>query len=270
MIGAVIGSFLNALIWRLHSGESMLGRSACPKCHQQIAWHDNIPVFSYLILGGKCRHCGKGISLQYPLVELTVAVLFVLGLNHELRIMNHEWGNGFASFMIHNSLFILHLLRSWFIVAVMVLIFIYDLRWYLILDKVTIPASVILFIFWLIENWQTGNLLKIENWQLEIAALAFGVGIFGLQFVVSKGRWIGLGDVKLGLVMALALGWPNIIGAIFIAYLLGAAVGLALMSFGKKELGSKLPFGTFLSVATIVMMLWGDQIVNWYLGIIGF
>jgi prepilin signal peptidase PulO-like enzyme (type II secretory pathway) len=258
--GLIIGSFLNALIWRLHSGESMNDRSRCTRCHQVIAWHDNIPVISYLLLRGKCRKCGEGISVQYPLVELVTAILFVIVSNNfQFSIFNFQgW----------NSLILM--LRSWFIISVMIVVFIYDLRWYLILDKVTMPASMILFSLWLFENWQVGNLLKIENWSLIITATVVGSGFFGLQYILSKGRWIGLGDVKLGLVMGLALGWPNIIGGIFLAYMLGAVIGVGLILGGKKELGSKVPFGTFLSVATVIMLLWGGPIVNWYLNMTGF
>lgn len=267
LLGLIIGSFLNALIWRLHSGESMFDRSRCPKCHHVLAWHDNIPLFSFLFLRGKCRHCGVAISWQYLVVEFVTSVLFVLiFLNHESRVMSQD-----ALFIILDSKFLILLFRDWFIVSIMIIVFVYDLRWYLILDKVLVPAGVILFGLWLIENYLIGNLLKIENWKLIIMSFAIGFGFFALQYYISNGKWIGGGDVKLGIVMGLALPQPShIVGAIFLAYILGSIFGLILIGFGKKELGSKLPFGTFLSVATVVIMLWGEGLINWYFKLLGF
>ncbi len=152
LFGLIIGSFLNCLIWRLHKKESLLGRSYCPKCKKQIAWYDNIPVLSFIMLGGKCRQCGKAISWQYPIVELTTGVLFVAAFLHnfEIRIFNFESIFNYLIFNnsieIHNSKFIIQLLRDWFLIFVMVVVFIYDLRWYLILDIVTLPASIIILI----------------------------------------------------------------------------------------------------------------------------
>jgi prepilin signal peptidase PulO-like enzyme (type II secretory pathway) len=267
LFGLVIGSFLNALIWRLHSGESMLDRSRCPKCHEVIVWYDNIPVLSYLLLRGKCRKCGVKISVQYPLVELVTAVLFMLALNHESRVMIQD-----AEFMILDSKFLALLIKDWFIIAVMVVVFIYDLRWYTILDKVTYSASLFLLPFWFLEAYFNGYGFSYQNnyWKGMAISIAIGIGFFGIQYVISRGRWIGGGDVKLGLVMALALGVHNLLGAIFMAYILGSIIGITLVAFGKKELGSKLPFGTFLSVSTVVMLLWGEQVLTWYTKLLGF
>lgn len=257
--GLIIGSFLNALIWRLHSGDSMMTRSMCPKCKHQLAWYDNIPLVSFVLLGGRCRYCRQAISWQYPAVELTVGILFVLVFQQA------------ASYFFLPSVFLI-LIKSWFVVAVMVLIFVYDLRWYLILDKVTLPAGIVLSAFWLIEKSQQTGLLAARNTWLELLiTLAIGYGFFALQYYGSKGKWLGGGDVKLGLVMALALATPNrIMAAIFLAYIMGAATGLVLIAFGKKELGSKLPFGTFLAVATVAVLLYGEPLITWYLQLIGF
>jgi prepilin signal peptidase PulO-like enzyme (type II secretory pathway) len=257
--GLIIGSFLNALIWRLHSGDSMMTRSMCPRCQHQLAWYDNIPLLSFVLLRGKCRYCGTGISWQYPAVELVVGILFLLVFQQA------------ASYFFLPSIF-LALLKGWFVVAVMVLIFVYDLRWYLILDKVTLPAGIVLFGFWLAEKSQQADLLASHNPWLELLiAIAIGYGFFAVQYYGSKGKWLGGGDVKLGLVMALALATPNrIMAAIFLAYILGAATGLILIASGKKDLGSKLPFGTFLAVATVAVLLYGEPLITWYLQLIGF
>lgn len=256
--GLIIGSFLNALIWRLHSGESMMTRSMCPKCKHQLAWFDNIPVLSFVFLRGKCRYCSERISWQYPAVESITALLFLLSA---VQVMTDY-------FVLSTYYF---LLKSWFLISVMIVIFVYDLRWYLILDKVTIPASIILFCSWIIENWYFGNLFKFSSWSLLIASTAVGYGFFAIQYYGSKGKWLGGGDVKLGLLMALALATPSkIIAAIFIAYVMGAIVGISLIALRKKELSSKLPFGTCLAAATVAVLLYGEAIINWYLKIAGF
>ncbi len=252
LFGLIIGSFLNCFIWRLHTGEGVGGRSYCPKCRKQIAWHDNIPVISYLILKGKCRGCGQTISWQYPIVELATGVLFVISL-----IINFQFSNNFQ-FPISSLLF---LFKYWLVIAVMIIIFIYDLRWYLILDKITLPASVLFFIL---------NIFLGFYWQNLLISGIIGGGFFLLQFLISKGKWIGGGDIRMGFLMGVILGWPQIILALFLAYILGSIIGSGLLLFGRKKWGSEIPFGTFLAAATIVTVFWGDRIINWYLDLILF
>lgn len=253
IFGLIIGSFLNCLIWRLHTGESLLGRSYCPKCKAQIAWYDNIPLLSFLLLGGKCRQCGRGIAWQYPLIELATGLLFALAyfLNYELRIMD-------SGFIIYDSLFMIQLLRDWFLIAVMIVIFIYDLRWYLILDLVTLPACLAILILNLF--------LGFNLWDLLISGI-IGGSFFLVQFLISRGKWIGGGDIRLGLLMGLALGWPAVLTAIILSYFMGSIVGLGLIISGKKQWGSELPLGVFLSAGTIIVLFWHEQILNWYLNL---
>jgi len=243
LFGLIIGSFLNCLVWRLRTGESLLGRSYCLKCKKQIAWYDNLPVLSFVLLKGKCRQCGGKISWQYPIVELTTGVLFVLAyyLNYELRITNYE--------------LIIQLLRDWFLISAMMVIFIYDLRWYLILDIVTLPACLVVLIL---------NLaLGFSLWNLLVSGI-IGSGFFLLQFLISGGKWIGGGDIRLGLLMGLALGWPGVIAAIIISYFLGSLVGLGLIAAGKKRWGSEIPLGVFLAAGTIIDLFWQERILDWY------
>ncbi|MEI6596818.1 MAG: prepilin peptidase [bacterium] len=251
--GLIIGSFLNCLVWRLHKKESLLGRSYCPKCRKQIAWYDNIPVLSFILLGEKCRQCKKSISWQYPAVELVIGILFVMAyyLNYKLQIMNY-------GFVVYNSSFIIQLLRDWFLICAMTVIFIYDLRWYLILDIITLPACLVVLIFNLI--------LGFSLWNLLISGI-IGSSFFLIQFVVSKGKWIGGGDIRLGLLIGLALGWPGVLTAIIISYFIGSVVGLSLIAAGKKKWGSEVPLGVFLAVGTIITLFWQAQILNWYLNI---
>jgi len=270
LFGLIIGSFLNCLIWRLHKQESLLNRSYCPKCRRQIAWYDNIPLLSFVILGGRCRYCHQAISWQYPAVELVTAILFLIAfiINTKYPITNFEFPNNIqypisniqtsSNFKFQISNFIL-LFRYWFIISVMIVIFIYDLRWYLILDVVTLPACLAVFILNL--------LLGVNLWNLLISGI-IGSSFFLIQYLISRGKWIGGGDIRLGLLMGLALGWPRVLVAIFMAYLLGSIVGLGLILSDKKSWGSPVPLGIFLSVATVITLFWGEQILQWYLGIL--
>jgi len=263
ILGLIIGSFLNCLIWRLHSEESIMGRSYCPKCRKQIAWYDNIPVFSFLFLGGKCRHCRGRISIQYPLVELITGILFALAflLNQKSGIMNYD-----VSSLIPNSLFLIRLTRDWFIISVMIIIFIIDLRWYLILDKVTIPAGIVVFIINIALGMSSQG--GFPSWINLLISGIIGGSFFLIQFIVSRGKWIGGGDIRLGALMGLALGWPMLILAIFLAYLIGSVVGIGLILGGKKKWGSMVPLGVFLSTSSVITLFWGNEILSWYLSFI--
>lgn len=258
IFGMMIGSFLNCLIWRLHEKETIMGRSYCPKCKKQIVWYDNLPVLSFLILKGKCRQCGKAISWQYPLVELITGALFVVAFfgiqGQEFMIYDLGFRN---NSLISGS--IINLFRDWYIIAIMTIVFIYDLRWYLILDIVTLPACVIVFLL---------NLALGITWQNMLISGIIGGSFFLFQFLVSKGKWIGGGDVRLGLLMGIALGWPLILVAIFIAYIIGSIIGVGLIALKKKAWGSQIPLGVFLSIATIITLFWGRAILNWYLSIL--
>lgn len=243
LFGLIIGSFLNALIWRLHTGEGMWSRSHCPRCHGQIAWYDNIPLLSFLILGGRCRHCHQRISWQYPAVEFSTGVLFALAF----------WKT--AGIYLTTDPQFLFVFRDFFLISVMTVIFIYDLRWYLILDRVTVPAFMILLGL---------NLYLGLNWQNLLLSVIIGGSFFLIQFVVSDGKWIGGGDIRLGALMGASLGYPGVLTALFIAYILGSVVGLSMIALGKKQWGSKVPFGTFLAMATIIALFWGERLVDWY------
>jgi prepilin signal peptidase PulO-like enzyme (type II secretory pathway) len=141
----------------------------------------------------------------------------------------------------------------------MIVIFIYDLRWYLILDIVTLPACLIVFILNLI--------LGFNLWNLLISGI-IGGSFFLIQFVISKGKWIGGGDIRLGLLIGLTLGWPGVLTAIIISYFIGSIVGLGLIAAGKKQWGSEVPLGVFLTVGAIITLFWQTQILNWYFNLL--
>jgi len=237
LFGLTAGSFLNCVVYRLENNQSFLtGRSFCPKCKHVLAWYDLMPVLSFLLLGGKCRHCQKKISFQYPLVEIAVALLFLAIFYYRLPVF------------------------SYFLSLFLIVIFIYDLKHYLILDKVIYPAIGLTLIY---------DLLRFDlftNWNLLISAIGAS-GFFLLIVLASRGKWMGVGDIKLAFLMGLILGWPNILVALFFAFLSGATIGVGLVLARRKSFKSEVPFGPFLVAGTLVAMFYGQALINWYLNL---
>ncbi len=228
VFGLAVGSFLNSVIFRLEKQESVIKRrSYCPYCKQTLAWFELIPLMSFILQKGKCRKCHKKISWQYPLVELMTGALFA-----------------FIGFNVF-----------WLFIAFLIVIFVYDLKHYIIPNEVIYPAIIIAFLYRLFEDL---NYL--------IAAIVVSAFFLAIIFI-SKGKWMGRGDVKLVIFMGLILGWPNIIVALFLAFLIGALVSIILISFKKKTLKSQIPFGPFLSGATVIAMFWGNALIGWYLNL---
>ncbi len=241
VFGLIIGSFLNAVIYRLASGGSIFAKSSqCPKCGHELSWADLVPVVSFFVLGRRCRYCHKPISWQYPVVELATAVVFLL-IFYQLPATSYQ--------LVFQLVF----------VSFLIVIFVYDLKHYLILDKVLIPGVALAMVY--------------QIWQGQFRAAVLGAvllsGFFGILYLVSRGRWIGLGDVKLGIFLGVLVPWPATLVLVFLAYFLGAAVALPLLLWGAKHLSDRLPFGTFLTLSAFVAMLWGEEIVRWYFKLIG-
>jgi prepilin signal peptidase PulO-like enzyme (type II secretory pathway) len=240
IIGLGLGSFLNVVILRLKSKKSFIfGRSFCPRCQHQLAWFDNLPVLSFIFLKGRCRYCQKKISWQYPLVELATALIFFWLYWHFGLTLKFFFYVIFAVFLL--------------------LIFVYDLKYYLILDSVVLPAMALAFILNLILGVNILNLFL---------GTVIGGGFFALQYFISKGQWVGDGDIRLGILMGLILGWKLLLVALFIAYITGAFVGLILIISGKKQMSSRLPFGPFLAAATFLALIYGSSLLSWYLRLI--
>ncbi|RMD59371.1 prepilin peptidase [Candidatus Parcubacteria bacterium] len=234
---------MNCLIWRLYKNESLGGRSYCPQCRHQLAWYDNIPLVSFVVLGGRCRYCRQPISWQYPLVELATGFLFLL------------------SFWLHQQTGELNglvLARDWLVFSVMIVVFVFDWRWYLIPAGLVLPASGVVFLL----SWLLGF-----SWKNLLISGIIGSSFFLIQWVISRGKWIGSGDAYLGWLIGIALGWPYVLGAIFFSYWLGALAALGLLASGRKKLKSQLPLGVFLSIGTIVFLLWGRDIFDWWFGL---
>lgn len=254
LFGLIFGSFLNAYFWRVRENKSIwTGRSICTKCKNKIKWFDNIPIVSFLILRAKCRSCRRKISWQYPLVELWMGLVFVFVYYHISHITYH--------IPIYIPLVV-----DCFIIWFLTLIFLYDLKYQEILDRFTLIPAGILFIGILI--FQFFNLSIFPSVASMLVGAGIASGFFLAQFLISKGRWIGGGDIRLGVLMGVILGWKLTILALFLAYIIGAVIGIILLIFSKKKFDSQIAFGTFLTVATFICMFWGDGILNWYFRLI--
>jgi prepilin signal peptidase PulO-like enzyme (type II secretory pathway) len=254
ILGLLFGSFCAALIYRLRADISIAkGRSVCPQCGVQLAWYHNIPIGSFVFLRGKCASCKKSISWRYPLIELFFGVLvgFVF------------WFHQFT--LVENPLFF----RDILIVCILGFIFLYDLLYQEIWDFSTWYVAGALFVFHTILSvvFSIHAVPSVDS--MLIGSLIAG-GFFAAQFFISKGKWIGQGDIGLGVLMGVLLGWEKTLGALFLAYIVGALVGVVLLLTKKKEAGSEIAFGTFLSIATVVMLFYGDVLIRWYVLLIGF
>jgi len=247
IFGLAVGSFLNCIIYRLKVDKSFLeGRSYCPKCEHILGWKDLIPIFSFLILKGKCRYCHERISWQYPLVEIATGLLFLLIFNFQFSIFN------FQSLLVTSY---------WLLVACfLIIIFVYDFKHYLIPDKIIYPAITIAFLYNIFYSY---FILHTSDFIFHTLFAALGAAAFFLLIVLfSKGKWMGIGDVKLAFFMGLFLGFPNILIALFLAFLVGAIIGLGLIALGKKTLKSEVPFGPFLVIGTFIALFWGDKLIK--------
>lgn len=215
-------------------------------CAHKLSWWENIPLVSFLVLRGRCRACRRAIPGDYFWVELATALLFV-GLTYfhlRLPVLN-PW----------------HFFRDLFFAALLVVIFIYDLKYQLVLSGVVWAGAIVGFAI----NYSLG----LSTYSLLLGA-AVGGGFFLAQYLVSRGRWVGGGDVRLGVMLGALLGWPGILLCLFLSYVIGAFVAIPLLLLGRKSWGSEVPFGTFLAVGAFVVMLWGGEIMGWYRGIVGF
>lgn len=254
IFGLVVGSFLNSIIYRLQTRESFLfERSFCPYCKHKLGWQDLIPLLSFLILRGKCRYCPHKISLQYPLIELATGILFVSIFNFQFH---------------YTSLFTLppsagHFIFNLLITCFLIIIFVYDLKHYIIPDKIIYPAIIIALIF----NFQflISNQFPIFNYSILSAILA--AAFFLAIVLISRGKWMGAGDIKLAFLIGLFLGWPDVLVALFLAFFIGAIIGVGLIATGKKTLKSEVPFGPFLVAGTFIALFWGQSVINWYLNL---
>jgi prepilin signal peptidase PulO-like enzyme (type II secretory pathway) len=245
LLGLILGSYLNSWVWRMHENIRVInGRSMCPHCRRQLTWYENIPVLSYLFLWGKCRTCKKSIPRHFIFVELGTALIFVF----------LAWKTLYSPAVV-SAVFLRDLIFS----VLLIVIFVYDWLYQEILPEVVWVGALAGLGF---------NLyLGVSVWSMLWGVLVAG-GFFWLQFVISKGKWIGGGDVRMGFMMGIWLGWPAVVVALFLSYVSGAVGGLWLIAYSKRQPTSAIPFGTYLAMGTFVVLLWGNQMIGWYMGLL--
>lgn len=245
ILGFFIGSFLCVVADRFGTYQSFLfGRSMCEKCHAVLNALDLVPVLSFLWLRGMCRHCHAPISRRYPMIEFVTAVLFGLTV----------WRFSFPGLLPVGYLpanFALFLFRDLMFVSLLLLLFLIDARKGILPDVFTLPG--ILFIFginsWLGIPWET----------LLIGGLVVG-GFFAAQYIVSRGKWVGDGDIRFGVLLGVMFGLVQGVLTLFLAYVIGAAFALILLSRKKLGMKSALPFGPFLAVAGGITLFFGPYL----------
>lgn len=254
VLGICFGSFINAFTWRLHKKKDWVrARSQCTHCGHILNAADLVPILNWIWLRGKCRYCRKNISVQYPLVELAGGLTFVLSYVFWPRQLDN-----FGEL----SLFIAWLISSIGLLALLV----YDFRYMLLPNKIIYPTLGVAVsgnILYLITT--TSGVDFIINWGISVLIAS---GIFWVLFVISSGKWIGYGDVRLGLVTGTLLHSPSSsFMMIFLASIIGTIFVLPSLMSGSTKLAQRLPFGPFLITATFICLLFGERISKWYLSL---
>jgi leader peptidase (prepilin peptidase)/N-methyltransferase len=245
VLGLVVGSFLNVCIYRLPRGESVhWPGSHCTVCNRSLAWYENVPLVSWLVLGGRCRTCRNPISVRYPVVEAVTAAVFVAGY----------FIYGPTPLLAARLLF----------ACAMIVLFAIDLSHQILPNSITVPGIVIGFAF--------GFMLP-PGWQSSLIGILAGAGVlFAIAEAYYRVRGVeglGMGDVKMLAMIGAFLGWQLMLLTLVLASFAGSLLGVALMASGRGSMTLKLPFGTFLAVGALVSAVAGEPILDWYLDFYG-
>lgn len=239
IFGITIGSFLNVCIYRIPLGESIVtAPSHCMTCGWKLKWYDMVPVFSWLVLGGKCRNCKSKISVQYPIIEGVNGILYVM----ICAVNGLEWSSVIYCFMA-SALLVLSII---------------DWRTY------EIPFGINVFLFVLgiaMTILDRGNLVE------HLIGMICVSGLLGILYLLTGGRAIGGGDIKLMFACGLILGWKLILLAFFLGCIIGSVVHIIRMAV--KKAGRMLAMGPYLSAGILLAALWGNAWINWYLSLLG-
>jgi len=244
IFGGIVGSFLNVCIVRLPKEESIVTPgSHCPRCNNPIKFYDNIPMISYLVLRGKCRHCNESISIQYPLIEgITALSSFLL----------FDKFGATLSYLFYFSF-----------VSALIIITVIDLYHQIIPDVISIPGIGVGLLGSLIIPY-----ISVFN-----SLIGILVGGGSLFLVATLYQWLfkregmGGGDVKLLAMIGAFLGWKSVILTILLSSFIGSIVGIAIMLLKGKDFKYAIPFGPFLSLAAVISLFYGETLISWYLGL---
>jgi prepilin signal peptidase PulO-like enzyme (type II secretory pathway) len=276
LFGIAFGSFFNVVAMRydgehsVFSPEKIGGRSHCSHCGKTLRWFELIPLVSFVIQGGRCRSCGTRLSYAYPVVELLTGIIFVAVPWRIAMFYSVPTGTLTAIAALWVVIFCILLLMAEI-----------DLRLGIIPDElIVLLLGVGIVLILILQNATAGpgSFLLLPPmgldanagiWLGHIVGALVGVGFFGGLWLLTKGKGMGLGDVKLALPLGLLLGWPDTIAAFMAAFVIGAIAGIAAIFARRKTMKSAIPFGPFLALGVFVIFFWGQVIIEWYLRIAG-
>jgi prepilin signal peptidase PulO-like enzyme (type II secretory pathway) len=243
--GLVMGSFINSWIWRVHENVKIFsGKSICVNCRRKLSWYENIPLVGFLFLRGRCKICKQSIPKHYVLVELVLGLIFVW------RFHNYLEATEFDSLQIY---------RDVFLILILSILFIYDALYRLVL----LPVVWLGIVVGIIINYK--QFLNLPNHGLGIlVGVIIGILFFGVQWLVSSGKWIGVGDIYLGVWMGVWLGWKEVLIALLLAYVAAAIYGLFMMLFKQQKWKSEIPLAPFLTLATFVVYYYSTFLLNFF------
>lgn len=259
--GACVGSLLNVCIHRIPLGESTVTpRSHCTHCLKTIAWYDNIPMLSYLMLRGRCRHCGAGFSIRYAFIEALTACLFFL--------VWLKLGYGPRPLALSVMLDPWMVPIYWLCLFGLILGTFVDFDHMIIPDRVTIGGTIVGIVLSMLVPSLHDKTSVLGGLAFSVLGAVVGGGILWtvawVGSIVFKREAMGMGDVKLLAAIGAFLGWKAVLFTIMISSLLGATAGISMVLLGNKEMKSRIPYGPYLALAAVMWMLWGPSMWVWY------
>lgn len=248
VLGLIVGSFLNVVVLRFGTGKTFGGRSACMSCQQTLRWHELIPLFSFLFLRGRCGTCATRISWQYPLVEFTTGIVFALLFQK------------FSSFLFVDNLSFTFTYAYYAVLfSLLMAISVYDIKHQIIPDVLSFTFGLLAFIGMFFFS-PKGIGMHLPTFADFLAGLLVSIP-FALLWLVSRGRWMGLGDAKLAVGLGFMLGVVSLLSATVIGFWIGSIVGVGLILFNKIQgLKSEVPLGPFLALGAFLVFVFDWQI----------
>lgn len=254
IIGTALGSFTSVCVYRLHTKEHKVlkGRSFCPSCKVPLKPRDLIPLVSYIALRGRCRNCQADISYMYPLLELLNGGLLLA------LFVKYPFFNEFLQFDFD---LLLQFLLFTFYTFILLFTFFFDLHYLHVADEVLLPGILVGLLTTFLPF--TPNLIDM------LIGILIGGGFFALQYALSKGKWVGSGDIRVGALIGVMFGWQLTLFALICSYIVGSIVAVTVGLKKGKFIGVKIPFAPFLVTGSFVTMFFGREILEWYLKFIG-
>ena len=244
-LGACLGSFTTMLIYRLHHDEPGIikGRSKCPKCNHQLTPRELVPIFSWLFQRGKCAACHEKIPARYPMIEILFAFVFCIFTQKFLPENPLSVSNFSTLFFILSTVFLF------------LVLFFYDLFYMEVDERIVLPSILLLTIY---------AFFRDLDFSVYLIGGLVGFAFYAVQYFGSKGVWVGAGDMRLGAILGLVLGWKLLLMCLFLAYIIGATVAIGLMVSKKANRKTALPMGAFLMPSGLIFLYAGNDIWNWY------